>query len=228
MTRPQPTSLNVLRGLSWRVLAPEVLAVLGAVVPGLNAFAMLWLIVAQGWLPPLGTPRPLAEIRDPVFATPVDWAVLVALGAGAATAYLIWWPPMGWGFRADQIETPARRPALLGLLGLVGLFVLLSGDLTLILLTAPAALWLLIRPRPFSAGRVLNGLLLAGGGLPWLAGLLILASNLPTPVFVWWHLMAGAAYGVIPVGHVVVLLLLAALALRFLRLGNRPKSLSPR
>ena len=145
MARPQTTSLNVFRGLSWRVLAPEVLAVLGAAVPGLNAFALLWLIAAQGWLPPLATPGPLAEIRNPVFAAPVDWAVLVALGAGAATAYLIWWPPMGWGFRADQIETPARRQALIGLLGLVGLFVLLSGDLTLILLTAPAALWLLIR-----------------------------------------------------------------------------------
>lgn len=221
---PPARVTNPLRGLTWRALLPELQGAVGAVVPLLNAYAVLWLLATQGWLPATTTGAgPLNEIRDEVFLTPIDWAVLVALAIAIATAYLIWWPPLGWGFRADQIETPARRETLIGLLAGVGLFTLLGGDPVLILLTAPAGLWIWIRPRGPGAGQALNGMLWIGGLLPWIAAGLMLATSLPTPAFVWWHFMAAAAYGVLPGGSVIAWLVLMALGARFLRLGMMPK-----
>ncbi len=220
MTRSRSV-LGLFRSLSWQALRPEGLGVLGTAVPALNGFAILWLLAAQRLLPPATPVGLLSEIRDPAFLNPVDWAVLVALVVAAATAYLTWWPPQGWGFRADQIETPARRSTLIGLLILTGLWIVIGGDPVFMLLSAPAVLWLGIRPRGPGAGRTLNLMLWVGGLLPWVGGCLVLASALPTPAFVWWHLFAAAAYGVIPVGQVLAWVLLMALAVRFLRLAIR-------
>ncbi len=210
------------RDLSWRAMWPEILGVVGLALPALNAYAIMWLAAVQGWLPKPGSDAALDVNHDPVFLAPIDWIVVVALLVAAATAYLVWWPPAGWGFRADQVKTPARRQTLIVLLSLLAIGAVLTRDASFMLLAFPTlALWPWIKPRPLPAGNALNAVLYAGGLLSWLAGLVTLSSTLPTPAFVWWQVMAGAAYGLIPGGHVLVWCLLMAVGVRLLLLGRR-------
>ncbi len=226
MTR-NPFARGFGRDLSWRAMWPEIQGVVGTALPVLNAYAMLWLTAVQGWLPPFASDASLDEIRDPIFLMPVDWAAALALLVGASTAYLIWWPPAGWGFRADHVNTPARRSTLIVLLSLTAIAVVLTRDASFMFLAFPTlALWPWIQPRALSSGRLLNAMLYAGGLLPWLAAVVSLAARLPTPAFVWWHLMAGAAYGLIPGVHIVAWCLLMAVGLRLLRLAWRDAPLS--
>lgn len=218
---------NVLSSLSWRKARHELLGIVGVALPLLNGYAVLWLLAVQGLLPRVAL-APLSEIRDPVFLIPIDWAALLALAVAAATAYLIWWPPFGWAFRADQVGSTSRRQTLFAALALLGGLTLLSGDPVRLLLTAPAALWLWIQPRGRGAGRALNIMLWSGGLLSWLIAGVALAAVLPTPAFLWWHLMAAAAYGLIPAGDVVHWAVLMALGVRFLRFGLSAESLLPR
>lgn len=210
------------RDLSWRAMWPEIQGVVGLALPALNAYAIMWLAAVQGWLPKLGSDAALDVNRDPVFLTPIDWIVVLALLVAAATAYLVWWPPAGWGFRADQVKTPARRQTLIVWSSMLAIGAVLTRDAGFMFLAFPTlALWPWIQPRPLPSGRVLNAVLYAGGLLPWLAALVTLGSMLPTPAFVWWQVMGGAAYGLIPGGHVLVWCLLMAVGVRFLLLGRR-------
>lgn len=201
----------------WQMFQPEGFGLLGALVPLLNGYAALYILVRLGLLPQYEWFP--ASPGDPFLVQPTDWAALVALGVAGFSAWEIFIRPRGWGQLAGRLVIPTRRVTLLIVLAVLMLGTWLLNPLAAVFLLLPAAyLWPWIEPRHGRAGMALNGMLALGGLLP-VAGLAVGLAFTPGLGLWWWFMMAGAAYGVYPLPAVLIVLLVLALWLRFTWLG---------
>lgn len=194
---------------------PEMIGAFGWWIVLANAYAVAYMLTLVGPLPVF---EPAIQSLDDarLRAAPVDFPAL-ALIIGAATffGWFVFFRRHGFGRMADRIVLPHRRIALLILLAALAALVWLFGGVVFAaLMIPPAWFWILIEPRVSGAGKAVNvALSLAGATTVAIAGLLLPGGlNL-------WHILLAAAYGVLAPLDVLPFLLLAALFLRFLRLG---------
>ena len=196
-------------------LQPEMLGAFGWWIALANGYAVAYMLSLAGLsakfdpaLQSLNDPR----LRD----APINYpAIALVLATLAFFIWFIFGRRSGFGGMADRINLPHRRAALLILLTMLAGTVWLFGGLNFALLMIPPAwLWILIEPRANWLGRVMNTTLAVGG----VAAFAIMYLFLPDGLNLWSLLLAAANGALYPI-DVLLFFLLAALFIRFLRLG---------
>ncbi len=203
---------------------PELWSVFGIWISLANGYGVAYMLTLVGMLPKFEPP--LQSLNDPRLpATPINYpAAALLTGVVAFYLWFIFFRRRGFGGIADRIVLPQpptgsiggqRRAALLALLALLAVTVWLIGGIQFALLMIPPAwFWILIEPRPGRPGKMMNVILGVGGIAAFGVMFLLLPNGLNG-----WHLILAAAYGVFFPLDVLLFFLLAALFLRFLRLG---------
>ena len=203
----------------WGDLQPELTALMGLLITGLDGYAIAFSLARLGLLPRYEMFP--ANPRDPFLLEPTAWAVFVIYGGMAWFGWLTFRPFGGWARLADLLRLPHRRLTLLLVFSaLVVALWPLNGFAVSGLLGPAAYAWIWIEPHERLWRKMLNLGLALVGLLPFAAVVAFFASNFPIGPW-WWYLTLAAAYGLFPPLAVVAFFVGAALLVRFIRHGFR-------
>lgn len=194
---------------------PEFIGTYGWWITFANGYAATYMVALSSVLPKFDPA--LRSLDDPrLRAVPLSlMAAAIIMGVVLFFIWFIFGRQFGFGRMADRISLPHRRTALLVLLTVVSAAVWIFGGLAFSLLIVPATwCWIFIEPRTSREGQALNAALAVGG----IAAFAVAYFRLPGGLNLW-HLVLAAGYGVLVPFDALAFLLMAALFIRFLRLG---------